>query len=373
MPLFRISVKKIFLLFLAVFVLFLFVEIGVRFFRPQITTQQAILSSPSVFRSSDYLPWQLQPNSFDYQASPYGEYNVSIRVNSYGLRDDERPLSSEHMKRILFVGDSFTFGHGVEETDRYTEFLEREFFANNLSYEVFNAGYASGYSPDTYVAYTLREGLSFSPTTVVVGFYIGNDFLDLFKNDVIQRKGTQQIVSDFYFVDDSHRLRRSRYGLENPLVLFLTRYSHALVLLRDRLEQRLNPILPETELYMSTYDASLDEKWQTIQQIFSGLQTTLSQQNISLSIVIIPSAFQLSDSRWNAYAQTSDQPLDRTKPQRLLLAFCREHNLSCIDLYDDLKSYTSQHEIYYPRDGHWTAEGHRFVGELLFKKLSSIL
>src|SRR5690349_12337825 len=51
-----------------------------------------------------------------------GVTTFPISINELGLR--ERPLSALSRRRILFIGDSFTFGWGVENRDRFSDKIQ---------------------------------------------------------------------------------------------------------------------------------------------------------------------------------------------------------------------------------------------------------
>jgi hypothetical protein len=55
-----------------------------------------------------------------------GDYDVEVRFNKYGFRD-KKLISDSKENSWMVVGDSFTFGHGVEEYERFSNKIE-EFF-----------------------------------------------------------------------------------------------------------------------------------------------------------------------------------------------------------------------------------------------------
>ena len=63
------------------------------------------------------------PN-FKGEFSP-GEISGKISINSKGCRDYERKYKKQGKFRVLALGDSFTFGHGVEFEESFLTILEK--------------------------------------------------------------------------------------------------------------------------------------------------------------------------------------------------------------------------------------------------------
>src|SRR4030043_590496 len=59
------------------------------------------------------LGYLLNPNFHCKETNDYKEYHIDIKISSQGLRDYEHELSKD-VYRILAIGDSYTFGEGVE-------------------------------------------------------------------------------------------------------------------------------------------------------------------------------------------------------------------------------------------------------------------
>jgi hypothetical protein len=100
------------------------------------------------------------------------QFRTVVRINENGLRD--RPHAYERQKgteRILVLGDSFAWGYGVEESERFSQLLEK-----SLEVEVINAG-VSGYSTDQELLWYRDEGIKYE-TDLVVLVLTGNDVGD---------------------------------------------------------------------------------------------------------------------------------------------------------------------------------------------------
>jgi lysophospholipase L1-like esterase len=124
---------------------------------------------------SPLLGWVLPPNSESFTI------DAPVRVNSIGLRDDEIPVPKPPgERRILCLGDSFTFALGVRFEDLYVQQLERLLAAEHpgVRFQVINAGTA-GYNTRQELIRLLAQGLALEPDLITIGFYwndlVGND------------------------------------------------------------------------------------------------------------------------------------------------------------------------------------------------------
>jgi len=89
-----------------------------------------------------------------------------VKINSKGLRGDEHSYEKNGKRRILVLGDSFTWGFGVEQADRYTEQVEAMM---GPGVEIINAG-VSGYGTDQELLWFTQEGMKYHPDIVLLEF-----------------------------------------------------------------------------------------------------------------------------------------------------------------------------------------------------------
>ncbi len=94
---------------------------------------------------------------------------VPVRINHLGFREQEIPPKSDRY-RIVIVGDSFTWGNGLEERERTSNVLGQ---ALGPKYEVFNFGIPGNNMPEHLGV--LERALTVSPDYVLLQLYI-NDF-----------------------------------------------------------------------------------------------------------------------------------------------------------------------------------------------------
>jgi len=73
------------------------------------------------YRNDDGVP--LGPaNGLVRQRQPKGDYDLQIRFNKYGFRDDQ-DLSDASTNDLFVVGDSVSFGWGVDISNRFSNLL----------------------------------------------------------------------------------------------------------------------------------------------------------------------------------------------------------------------------------------------------------
>lgn len=131
---------------------------------------------PQSDQASCYLPdWDLGKRLVPgYRGENFG---VPLSVNAHGMRDEEVTLQREPgSRRILALGDSWTFGAGVEVEHTWPAQLER-LLAQPDPVEVLNTG-VSGYETYHEAVYYERDLTGFEHDLVLVGFYPVNDIND---------------------------------------------------------------------------------------------------------------------------------------------------------------------------------------------------
>ncbi len=101
------------------------------------------------------------------------DFEVRVEISEQGFRD--RPYPQERVpgqSRMLVLGDSFSWGFGVERQEILWEILE----ARHPDWEIINSA-VSGYGTDQQLLFLERRGLDFRPDVVVLQIH-PNDVQD---------------------------------------------------------------------------------------------------------------------------------------------------------------------------------------------------
>lgn len=97
-------------------------------------------------------------------------------TNSLGLRGPELEDRATGARRIVILGDSMTFGHGVSADQAYPAQLQKIFEDRGARVEVVNAG-VKGYGSDHHLKHFEKKLRALDPDIVVFSYYV-NDLED---------------------------------------------------------------------------------------------------------------------------------------------------------------------------------------------------
>jgi len=151
--------------FLGVVIALALVEVALNVFKPSINPAGQMDEGFILYDSR--LGWKLAPGWSGRHR--HHDFEVRYSVNSLGFR--ENAMDFARPGSVMFLGDSFTFGLGVNEDELFTERLDESSDQTFL-----NAG-VPGYSTDQQLL-LLDQLLQFRPDRLVWVVYLGNDLLD---------------------------------------------------------------------------------------------------------------------------------------------------------------------------------------------------
>ncbi|MBW8907344.1 MAG: hypothetical protein JF611_17080 [Betaproteobacteria bacterium] len=104
-------------------------------------------------------------------------YGVEVQTNDLGFRDNRArvPPKAPGEFRIIVLGDSFTFGPGIDYEHLYTSLLREHLQRRHPQVTVINLA-VEGYNIIQYAAVLEEVGLSLEPDALLVSLFPVNDF-----------------------------------------------------------------------------------------------------------------------------------------------------------------------------------------------------
>ncbi len=135
----------------------------------------ALETTAAIIGIGAYLDWEINPKNLD-QRMTCDEFDIRIATNDQGLREPRTIDPRRDVYRIVVVGDSMTFGWGVEYHETYaavaSSILHQR--ASGREVEIVNIGRPGANAVD-YLRYIRSYARQLRADMVVIGFLVGND------------------------------------------------------------------------------------------------------------------------------------------------------------------------------------------------------
>lgn len=217
------------------------------------------------------------------------------RINADGLRDALHARSKPPGRfRIVVVGDSISFGYGVEEAEAYPQLLERELSRlAGTPIEVVNLG-VGGYNAYNEVELLRGVGTGYEPDLVLVQFCI-NDLNDPTVHFDAQTRLALSTIPDRAFPDPSRR-RGSRHVRSRTL--HWCRVSKLCAAAQDLWLALRAPEFDERALRDATelIEDTDRPEWRWLEERYREMEEVAEDAGASLWILAFPYRSQLTGS-----------------------------------------------------------------------------
>lgn len=299
---------------------------------------------------NQHLGFRLAPLLKTRMSGP--EYDVAIETNSMGFRDDE--VVPKAGKRILLLGDSFTMGYGVARGEIFADRLERD-----LGVDVVNAG-TGGYEIVHQIQLLTEYGKSLAPDLVLYVLYLGND---LAWNDQWERGADGTLRSPV-------REYPVRQRSEIKLVRLLRDFAYRL---RTRSSEKQGEWLP-LDGYLGLCERDLGPEARKDYEQATALLAEMAAQVQALRarflVAFVPYRSMVdAQARQGLEARVADldKRYDLTRPAREMAERLAGLGLDRADSTPFLRDWhgSGGAGLFFPIDGHLTAEGHRALAAFL--------
>ncbi|MBS0015468.1 MAG: hypothetical protein KFF72_03715 [Arthrospira sp. SH-MAG29] len=325
--------------------------------------------------------------------------------NQFGFNDRDYPLQPDpDIFRMLILSDSFNWAGGQQ--GNYTTLLENQFREHYGQHQVdvINAGYPGTHTAEQ-LALLKKYGLQYNPHLVVLGFFVGNDFVDA---DPYRKR---IIVNDLYIdIDPRKELIIFGYPIipKSRLLLFI---QQKYKIFREARKFQQSYQLPQAQLVATTEAIALDEPEKSpgilslekfmdvergrmsfcnIQQLQNGdrdaninyildsiseMNAILTARNIKFIVAIYPDEYQVNDDLLNQLQSTFYLNLDdydMTCQQNILISHLESNNIPYIDLTPRFRVEQQNRHLYLFQEPHWNSHGNQLAKDILFEHLVKI-
>jgi hypothetical protein len=334
-------------------------------------SQQARISrsdalDPGMVQYDARLGWRLEPGWKGQHK--HHDFAASYAINRRGFRADTPfPPATAGRKLALVVGDSFTFGLGVNDDQTYAHLLNA---AGPAGFAFLNCS-IPGFSTDQQSL--LLEGLlaEFKPDQVLLAVYVGNDVFD---NELPRPLQVSSPKPYFEIAGDGLVLRNNPVPMgrevrtpgQGGLMNAVLGPDSSAWSLRTRLEQtsELLRLVAPALLDEKDYRAEFASRFSPALRLFGLLLDRINAEcrksgaSLTLSTLAGRSFFQQPGS---VSSQYQDYLLEQ------VVALCAARGIPVIDVARRMQERHPREggDWFYSNDGHLTPNGHRVVSEIL--------
>ena len=285
-----------------------------------------------------------------------------VVTNAHGFRGDEWTWQQpDGTRRVLFAGDSFTFGNGVADEHTLPVAVETTLAERDASWQVVNLG-TSGWGPQNVIAWLRTEGAALEASCLVYVFYDGNDAMDSFAHalyvidgDTLVRRAPPA---------PSTSLRISRFIRQFPPSSWLLEHSQLVNVARNAVRNRLaarGELSPDQQLYSAPTPAQIDSALEASGAALDALRTLALHRFGAFGILLLPTPEQVFGSTPEREPLSSPELARRTHDA--VLAWAADAQVPVLDLEAAWRADPEPaRAFYFRRDFHLTPEGNRAAG-----------
>jgi len=243
-----------------------------------------------------------------------------VKINSLGLRNEEVLINKKNNYRILLLGDSITFGFGVDLKQTFSKILQSRFKnEKQQNVEVINAG-VGNYNTAQELAFYEENLMPLKPDEIILCFFI---------ND----------------------LENIQHYTNNDL----TRHSMVFALL-SALWRNALPYFRKNQNYLSYYQSLYSQKnldqWESLMAKF---KKEVDHHNIEFKVLLIPEIHQL-------------KPYPFTREYSLIENRLRDLHINFVNALSWFDSNRSVRDYWVAKDDtHPNERGHEVLARALWE------
>jgi len=346
-----------------------------------------LLARGGLFTSSDATPGGGIPFQIMDQSG--------MRTNSLGFRDRERTLArSSSAPRLIALGDSFTWGAGVNYDKVFVNVVEQGLQNIVPGTEIINLGLV-GSQPEEYLSLLKNHGVAYQPDMVLINFYVGNDFMPAQGSHMVVAGHRRQVhINGNWFHDHlswdhwylSHdlaylwllghaRIEQARgisdlgmwapakddYGASTPAAPFPGWSPRYLRMIQGMGDQ-----------YLTQGTPAFLGRWHATREILEQIDVLLRERGIPWTLILLPAEEQVDQELQRLYVEMRGgvpEDYEFLKPQRLLLEWGRERGVKVVDLTPGFLVHIAERRHYVDNDIHWNVNGNALAAQMILREL----
>lgn len=313
--------------------------------------------------------------------------------DAWGFRNRQKPKSAD----IVCIGNSMTYGISASAYDLWPAVLGRIYATS-----VYNMS-LGGYGPIQYFHLMRTKAVELHPKVIIVGFYFGNDFLDVY-NEVRFNKnwsaygkfGDYDVKAPaFAYQPGPGKVLgglRDWLSMHSVLYALLTRNSifdfvrkrelamsmgvqaSNLITYRDH---NHNVILRPNSDFLNMSNSRIKSAMEITKHVMRDMRTLAEKDHFRLIVALIPTKESVYGKLLDhagylvKYHSLADAIHEEDMARQEIISFLQQSNIEAVDLLPQLSAKVDGQDLYPLIDSHPDRYGYRVIAETLNNYLNS--
>ena len=315
-------------------------------------------------------------------SSVFSKKHVTISINDEGFRE----TTNLDGHKILALGDSFTFGWGIDQDRTWVELLER-----SIGKPIYNMGMQDSSPKQEFLLLEHvidSQKLDFRGGVLLWMIFEGNDLIDsyddlhpvqksvstsgwLFKDTILETLwglpamvrqesvfarfkdgratfsdlGGGNRTKDHYVID----------GIPSPYPLYVSHQLGAKLFVSYQIKGA-----QRSEQYVESHPNRL-----ALEKTFERMKSLAQRAGFRVVVIIAPSGARLHGAEFEDFPTLSE----RSYFNILLSRLAGQYGFEIVNLEESLRPYATKELLYFRDDDHWDERGHMAVADILSRFL----
>ena len=274
---------------------------------------------------------------------PWRDQRLAPPLNEIGFREEplDATVMADGVTRILFLGDSFTFGQGVEGKNRFSDLVEDRLNRERPGlFHVYNAGIPAS-SPENWFRALKKLMPDYRPDLVLAVFFL---------------RGGIAIGTSLRFHEERINSLKARYDAG-----LLSRHSKLVAAIGDRLATR-----DFTEWYLNQFhlaylgDLRQTGMWRFQQGRLAKIKRYCERRGVQFRMSIFPLLYELNDYEFDSV-------------EREITRFADSAGIPIMSLTPGFLGRNERELWLSPSDQHPNERGHAIAAETLYPYVAEAL
>lgn len=357
---------------ISLFVGLLIGEAIIRIFFPQVI-------SPVQFYYDSKLGGMVPvPNQKGFKSHPK-EYYYEYQNNEIGMRDTRQIADYQKIPcKILAIGDSFTYGWGVNDNETFCKVFEKKI--NRDSVAVLNAG-ASGAGTDYALKFFQVRGEELSPKVVVYFFY-ENDISDNLEYRYFTIKNDSVFVKQTNETSNLNAIQKNKFA-NSKVYNWFSSHSHLFNMIRTQVGIMWNKKVKQENQQVTTTQAKTPKITSSPDTTPKSVQTTLAQDEFYPTykyLKLLAEDVKKTGAKFYTFYIPSNKSIEEFQKsgtmtkEKKIVDFCKANGIKVYSFKDAIMKNKDPFKAYYfQTDLHWNKAGNKVAGEYLYEVLNKEL